>query len=357
MADVNASGGAVALDEERMPAARPIARTDVAPIGVERARGEPVVVAQDVVKRYGDCEALRGVSLTVRRGEVFGLLGPNGAGKTTLVEILEGVRPLTSGHARVLGMSPTTDMRALRDRIGVSLQHTMLPRYLKVGEAIALFGCMYERRRMSPKELLERFQLTEKQNAYYGDLSGGQRQRLALALAVQHDPDLLVFDEPSAGLDAQARLDIQDFILELRDERKSILLTTHYIEEAERLCDRVAIIDHGTIVAEGAPGDVCKSSTLPSRVSIKASAPPPADLVRRLADVNVRVEQSGTLLTIDTSDAGRCVLEISSWLLASGERIDSIEVTNPTLESVFLGLTGRAASEAEDNGKPEAEGR
>jgi ABC-2 type transport system ATP-binding protein len=301
-----------------------------------------MVEVRDVVKRYKDVEAVRGVSLQVRRGEIFGLLGPNGAGKTTLVEIIEGVRPATSGTVRVLGMDPSTEARALRTRLGVCLQSVALPQHLRVREAMTLFGCMYARRRMSSDALLEQFHLTEKANTPFGHLSGGQRQRLLLALAVQHDPDLLVLDEPSAGLDAQARLDIQELIQQLRDEQKSILLTTHYLEEAEKLCDRIAIIDHGRIVVEGRPAEVCQRTGLPSRMTVTVSASVPEALVQALGAARTVLADGDTQLIIETHEPGTCTVEIARWAIASGERITGIEVTTPSLEHVFVGLTGRS---------------
>jgi ABC-2 type transport system ATP-binding protein len=330
---------AVATLESRLQRAEPIQKAD-APQPVPGAPADSIVVANRIVKRYKDVEALRGVSLTVRGGEVFGLLGPNGAGKTTLVEILEGIRQPTAGTVRVLGMDPATEARPLRERLGVCLQHTSMPRYIRVREAVALFGAMYPRRRMSPAELLDRFHLTQKRDAYFGNLSGGQRQRLALALAVLHDPVLLILDEPSAGLDPQARLDIQDLIQELRNEQKSILLTTHYLEEAEKLCDRVAIIDHGEILVQGTPKDVCCGSTLPSRMCVTLSAAVPERLVQSLKGTSVKVEDGARRLVIETRDPGSCTVEIARWLIASGHQIRTIEITNPSLERVFVELTG-----------------
>lgn len=188
MADTPADMTAVSVLDPRPQHAEPDPTMNEALQPAVGTRADAIVVAQGVVKRYKDVEALRGVSVTLGRGEVFGLLGPNGAGKTTLVEILEGIRHPTSGTVRVLGMDPATAAQALRARLGVCLQHTSMPRNLRVREAVALFGSMYTRRRMSPAELLDRFHLTEKRNAYFGDLSGGQRQRLALALAVNTTP-------------------------------------------------------------------------------------------------------------------------------------------------------------------------
>jgi ABC-2 type transport system ATP-binding protein len=206
-------------------------------------------------KTYGQLEAVKGLDFEVDAGEVFGLLGPNGAGKTTTVEILEGLRPRTGGELTVLGFDPGTQKNQLKDRIGVCLQATNLPEKIRVGEALELFAAFYTRT-VDGEQLLSRLQLWEKRNHFYGTLSGGQKQRLAIALALINDPQLLFLDEPTSGLDPQARLEIRSLIEELRREKRTILLTTHYIEEAEKLCDRVAIVDEGRIVAMGSPREL-----------------------------------------------------------------------------------------------------
>ena len=201
-------------------------------------------------KSYGDFEAVRGIDFEVATGEVFGLLGPNGAGKTTTIEILEGLRPRTAGEVSVLGLDPERNTRAVKQRIGAALQATNLPEKIKVSEALQLFANFYDRRG-DVDSILRRLQLWEKRNAFYGQLSGGQKQRVALGLALVNDPDLLFLDEPTTGLDPQVRLEIHGLIQELRDKRRTIVLTTHYIEEAERLCDRVAIVDQGRSWSSG----------------------------------------------------------------------------------------------------------
>jgi ABC-2 type transport system ATP-binding protein len=197
-----------------------------------------------LTKSYGSFQAIKGVDFEIFPGEVFGLLGPNGAGKTSTVEILEGLRPRNGGDVAVLGFDPGRDTKRLKDRIGVCLQATNLPERITVQEALRLFASLYSRT-VDGDALLKRLMLWEKRDAAYGKLSGGQKQRLALALALINDPQMLFLDEPSAGLDPQARLEIHALMQELRREQRTILLTTHYIEEAEKLCDRVAIIDEG----------------------------------------------------------------------------------------------------------------
>jgi len=195
---------------------------------------EQAIEVQGLRKSYGDFEAVRGIDFSVATGEVFGLLGPNGAGKTTTVEILEGLRPRSAGDVRVLGRDPAKEVRALKDRIGVCLQATNLPDKILVREALQLFAAFYSRS-TDPDQLLDRLQLGDKKNSMYSKLSGGQKQRVALALALVNDPALVFLDEPTTGLDPQVRLEIHSLISEMKDAKRTILLTTHYIEEAERL--------------------------------------------------------------------------------------------------------------------------
>src|SRR5271168_47135 len=213
---------------------------------------QPVLQVENLVKRYGDVEAVRGVSFSVEEGEVFGLLGPNGAGKTTTVEILEGLRTRSGGQVAVLGFDPDRQRQQLKDRIGVCLQATNLPEKIKVHEAMQVFAAFYTRH-VDLSKLLQRLQLEEKRDAFYSTLSGGQKQRLALALALINDPQLVFLDEPTTGLDPQVRVEIHSLLEELKREHRTILMTTHYIEEAERLCDRVAIVDEGRIIALDTP--------------------------------------------------------------------------------------------------------
>src|SRR5579859_6403624 len=233
---------------------------------------DSVISVQKLQKRYADMEAVKGIDFEVRAGEVFGRLGPNGAGKTSTVEILEGLRPRSGGEARVLGFDPERQTQQLKDRIGVCLQATNLPAKIRVQEALDLFASFYTRS-LSSEKLLHRLQLWEKRSAYYDTLSGGQKQRLALALALVNDPQVLFFDEPTTGLDPQIRLEIHSLIEEMRAENRTVVLTTHYIEEAERLCDRVAIIDEGKIVAMGTPRELQQKSREQSRIDIVTAQP------------------------------------------------------------------------------------
>src|SRR5450755_3185580 len=236
----------------------------------------PAISVQDLHKSYGAFEAVRGIDLEIPSGEVFGLLGPNGAGKTTTIEILEGLRPRSSGKVSVLGFDPALQSKKIKDRIGVCLQATNLPDKMKVHEALDLFGAFYSRR-ADRDQLLKRLQLWDKKDAQYKSLSGGQKQRVALALALVNDPNLLFLDEPTTGLDPQIRHEIHNVIQELKQDKRSILITTHYIEEAERLCDRVAIIDAGRIIEQGPPREIQQRVLGHTVVEITTDAPMPVE--------------------------------------------------------------------------------
>ena len=226
----------------------------------------PALVVRGLRKFYGDVRAVDGLDLEIRSGECFGLLGPNGAGKTTTIEICEGLLERDSGDLELLGMTWEKDGRALRERLGIQLQDTQLSEKLTVTETLELFRSFYQNGR-SVDEVIRLVQLEEKRSARVGTLSGGQKQRLAIACAMVGDPELLFLDEPTTGLDPQSRRQLWSLIEEFRSTGRTILLTTHYMDEAERLCDRVAIVDHGHIIAHGAPHELIDS--------IAASHPPP----------------------------------------------------------------------------------
>ncbi len=298
-----------------------------------------ILQVENLVKRYGDVEAVRGVSFSVEEGEVFGLLGPNGAGKTTTVEILEGLRNLDSGRVSVCGLDPQRDSSALKHEIGAALQSTSLPDKLRVIEALRLFASFYKRGR-KPDELLKRFGLEEKRNAFYSQLSGGQKQRLALAMALVNDPKVLFFDEPTAGLDPQVRREIYDIIEELRREKKTILMTTHYIEEAERLCDRVAIIDHGNVIALGSPKELKQRSADKTRLEVRLARPESDSALRNLDGVaDCHVVDGGYVL--HTQRPPQTIVSLVKHLEAEGNELASLEISSPSLEDVFIELTGR----------------
>jgi ABC-2 type transport system ATP-binding protein len=302
---------------------------------------EPVIRVRGLRKAYGTLEAVRGIDLEVRSGEVFGLLGPNGAGKTSTVEILEGLRPRTAGEVTVLGFDPDRQKQALKDRIGVCLQATNLPDKMKVWEALELFGAFYSQKG-DGDALLRRLQLWEKRDAGYATLSGGQKQRLALALALINNPQMLFLDEPTTGLDPQVRLEIRDLIEELRAEKRTILLTTHYIEEAERLCDRVAIIDNGILIASGSPRELQEQSATQSGVEITLNQPlPPNELPKWPGAIRTLVSDDRRKLAVSSSQPAKTLVELIRWVDNLGIELADVHLRRPTLEDVFIELTGK----------------
>jgi ABC-2 type transport system ATP-binding protein len=301
-----------------------------------------VIQVQGLRKSYGDFEAVRGIDFEVAEGEVFGLLGPNGAGKTTTVEILEGLRPRSAGKVSVLGFDPAVSVRQVKDRIGVCLQATNLPEKITVREALALFAAFYSRQ-ADIDQIIDRLQLAEKRDAFYGSLSGGQKQRLALALALVNDPQLIFLDEPTTGLDPQVRLEIHRLIEDLRVAGRTIVLTTHYIEEAERLCDRVAIIDAGKIIALGSPREIQARTLGRSVVEVRFSSPVSDSDLPQVENVNLTSDRRTLLASVERPT--RALLEIIKWADQTGLEIEDIHLKRPTLEDVFLELTGKRLRE------------
>ncbi|MBV9195500.1 MAG: ABC transporter ATP-binding protein [Solirubrobacterales bacterium] len=281
-------------------------------------------------KSYGDFEAVRGIDFHVARGEVFGLLGPNGAGKTTTVEILEGYRERSDGAVSVLGEDPGERSRRWRARVGIVLQTTGLYRHIRVREALAHFAAMYPHPR-AVDEVVALTGLGGKEDALVRTLSGGQLRRLDLALALVGDPELIFLDEPTTGFDPAARRNAWETIRSLRDLGKTVLLTTHYLDEAQALADRVAIIKDGRILIEGAPRDLGASAgTAPYLVAYRNG--------------------DGHLVRRETDDPTTLLHELTGDALARGERLDGLTVTRPTLEDVYLELTA-GDREAEDDAR------
>jgi ABC-2 type transport system ATP-binding protein len=303
------------------------------------------IEVQDLHKSYGDFEAVRGIDLEVKAGEAYGLLGPNGAGKTTTLEILEGLRPRTSGKVSVLGLDPASQSKDIKDRIGVCLQATNLPDKIKVHEALALFDAFYSRHTDRDK-LLKRLQLWDKKDAFYVSLSGGQKQRVALALALVNDPALLFLDEPTTGLDPQVRQEIHGVIQQLKEDRRSILITTHYIEEAERLCDRVAIIDAGKIIEMGTPREIQQRVLGHTLVEITTNEAMAVDqLPEALRNEKYTSRDDGRTLSMQSQHPAALIVELVKWIDVSGLRLLDIHMKRPTLEDVFIELTGKKLRE------------
>jgi len=314
---------------------------------------EIAIRCRDLCKVYDGkppVEALRGLDLEVGAGECFGILGPNGAGKTTTVEILEGILAASSGDVEVLGLRWGRGHRALRERIGVSLQETRLADKLTVEETLELFASFYRKGRPA-EEVMAEVGLTEKRSSWVVKLSGGQRQRLAVACALTGDPDLLFLDEPTTGLDPQSRRQIWDIVRDLRRRGRTILLTTHYMDEAERLCDRLAVVDHGRVIALGTPAGLIAELKGEHVVEFAVNgdgavsgpiAPGRLDPQRLLAlpsVKSVRAESDGILLTVDEPHVA--IPALLEGLKSQGHALSRLTTRHASLEDVFVALTGR----------------
>ena len=295
-------------------------------------------------KSYGEVQAVKGVDFEIQSGEVFGLLGPNGAGKTTTVEILEGLRPRTAGEVTVLGFDPDRQRQQLKDRVGVCLQATNLPEKIRVHEAMQVFASFYSRH-VDLKKLLQRLQLEEKRDAFYSTLSGGQKQRLALALALINDPQLIFLDEPTTGLDPQVRVEIHSLLEELKREHRTILMTTHYIEEAERLCDRVAIVDEGRIVALDTPARLQQQSRTASSIVVTCAQRFPADRPNWSEAIHSTLDPGERILTVNSRRPAATLVDLVKWIDQRGMELTDVSLKQPSLEDVFIELTGKSLRE------------
>jgi len=297
------------------------------------------IEVEGLVKRYGPLTAVDGISFQVEEGEVFCLVGPNGAGKTTTVECLEGLRRPDGGTVRVLGLDPWKDGRALRLRIGVQLQESALPDRLKVWEALDLFASFYPRT-TDWGLLLDQLGLGDKRNTPFGKLSGGQKQRLFIALALLHDPEVLFLDELTTGLDPQARRAMWDLVREVRRRGKTVVLTTHYMEEAEQLADRVAVLDRGRILALDTPEGLIRRYGGGRRLRLRvAGAEVDLAFLRRVRGVE-RVEREGEAVVV-TGNGDGLEGQVLKALVLRDLTVREFRVEEPTLEDVFLNLTGR----------------
>jgi ABC-2 type transport system ATP-binding protein len=278
---------------------------------------QPVISIRGLRKSYGEVEAVRGIDLEVRRGEVFAFLGPNGAGKTTTVEILEGYRKRSGGEVAVLGEDPERAGRGWRERIGIVLQSCRLDPYLTVRESIGLYAGYYRAPR-PVEETIAHVGLESKADARVGSLSGGQRRRVDVGMALVGDPELLFLDEPTTGFDPSARRQAWETIAALRELGKTVLLTTHYMDEAQRLADRVAVIAKGEIVARGTPEGLGERESRPARIAYR---------------------EDGREVSLETTTPVRTLNELTGRALAEGRELEGLEVTRPSLEDVYLELT------------------
>ncbi len=310
------------------------------------------VEVQDLVKTFpapggGTLTAVDGVSFEVHQGEIFGFLGPNGAGKTTTLEIIEGLQSPTSGSTRVLGFDAAENPAAVKERIGVQLQAGAYFDYLTLEEILALFGSFYSKR-LPPEELLARVGLVEKRKALVRELSGGQAQRFSIVASMVNDPEVVFLDEPTTGLDPQARRNLWEFIAAIREEQgKTVVLTTHYMEEAEALCDRVAIIDLGTIRALDTPVDLIRTLPAASRIRFETSSPIDEAALKGIGGVVdvARSHRGGEWWELRVTSATGTLPEFLAWAKRARVEIDDVQVIPATLEDVFLSLTGRSLRE------------
>ena len=297
----------------------------------------PVVHVAGIRKTYGQTIAVDDVSFDVQAGEIFGLIGPNGAGKTTTLECVEGLRAPDRGVISVLGLDPSRDAYALQERIGVQLQEAQLQKRIKVREAVDFWAALY-RKPLQGDRLLEQLGLTDKRNAWFMTLSGGQKQRLFIALALVNDPELVFLDELTTGLDPQARRAIWDLIRGIRQRGKTVVLTTHLMEEAERLCDRVAIIDHGRIIDIGAPAELVQRHCPERTVIVSTDDSTAAERFRAISRVQ-SVNRDGSHFVI-RGEGADLVTEVIQVLAEHHIRAIDFRTELPTLEDVFLKVTG-----------------
>ncbi len=299
---------------------------------------EPAIVVRDLVKRFGDVQAVAGVTFDVPAGTIFGLLGRNGAGKTTTLEICIGVTKRTSGDVRVLGRDPARkrDFESLRHRIGVQLQSTSLPEKARVGEILDLYATYYGVH-PSTQEVADRVGLGDKLARFVGKLSGGEQQRLALAIALLHDPELLFLDEPTAGMDAFGRRILWAEVERLRVAGKTLVLTTHYIEEAERLCDDVCVVQRGAIVARGSPAELVKAHGGDARIDFAASGFAPDGSLEQLGRWTRKADRWSLAVA---GEPGRALGAIVAFANARAIDIDALDLRRPGLEDAFLAITG-----------------
>jgi ABC-2 type transport system ATP-binding protein len=304
-----------------------------------------IVECDHVTKSYGDIIAVNDVSLSIEEGEVFGLVGPNGAGKTTLIEMIESLRSPDSGSIRVLGMDPSKEANRLQEKIGVQLQTTSIQPNIKVKEAIKLFASLYQQPLTNTEELLKTLSLEDKAGSRFKKLSGGLKQRVAIALALVNDPKVLFFDELTTGLDPQARRNMWDLVESIKAQGKTIFLTTHYMEEAEKLCDRVGIIDYGKLIALDTPRNLIDNLGAESKVSFNIEDEDIDTSKFELVEAVSRVEKVEDGIILYTRDENITLQELVRLADEQKFRLSNLRTERPSLDDVFLTVTGREMRE------------
>jgi ABC-2 type transport system ATP-binding protein len=304
-----------------------------------------IVQVEGLRKTYGNANAVDGISFEVQEGEIFGMVGPNGAGKTTTIECLEGLRKPSAGTLRVLGVDPVQENHVIRERVGMQLQQSNLPDRMKVWEALDLYASFYPKP-VDWKRLLSQLGLEEKRDTPFSKLSGGQKQRLFIALALLPDPQLIFLDELTTGLDPQARHAIWDLVRDVRAQGKTIYLTTHFMEEAEQLCDRVAVLDHGRIVALDTPANLIRNLGAEERIVFRVDHPLPVGFEKALSgEVRVEVQKEQVIVHGKNHRQVPLVSEVVGLLSSQGVSFHDLRTEQPNLEDVFLNLTGHKIRE------------
>ncbi len=304
----------------------------------------PIVNVSRLTKKYGSLVAVDNVSFSIEEGQIFGLLGPNGAGKTTTVEMIEGLRKPDSGSIEVCGIDALKEPAKIKEIIGVQLQSTTLYDKIRVKEAINLFGGYY-RKSIPSTEIIKRVTLTDKENAFVGTLSGGQKQRVAMGLALVNDPRVLFLDEPTTGLDPQARRNVWDIIDDLREKGKTVILTTHYMEEAEQLCQMVGIMDQGRVIAMDPPERLITNAGLESIVEFHATVKEAETISRNSSGIPNIVNEDADRFLVHTKEAPLVLRELTRVAAEHNINLKNLTVKEATLEDVFLLLTGKKLRE------------
>lgn len=302
-----------------------------------------VIQVKDLTKRYDALRAVDGISFGVERGEVFGILGPNGAGKTTTLECIEGLVEPTTGTTEVLGINTQREPQQVKERIGVQLQASAYFDHLTLKEILNLFGMFYNRK-VDPMYLLEQVNLADRANTNVNKLSGGQQQRFTIAATLVNDPEVVFLDEPTTGLDPQARRSLWEFVQEINNAGRTVVLTTHYMEEAEFLCDRIAIMDRGKIVALDTPANLVRSLPVPYQIRLGSECLDSLHEIRGLAGVQDAIEENSAVRLL-SADASLTVPALMEWAASSDINLTHLEVVPSNLEDVFLSITGRALRE------------